>query len=89
MKPLTLKQQVSNILNAKIKRIASACWLKANPNWRNTSKRNAYTLPVEVEELTAMLGKIETATSEELEQMAFNATNGAIPAAIWQYEKAV
>jgi len=78
MKTKSLKQQVNDILHSKIKRIARACYLKANPNWQTSKKHNPYTLPQEVHDMTKMLGRIEIATNEELESFAHYATNGAV-----------
>ena len=76
---MSTQEQVCRILNAKIKRIASDCYRKANqtpPKMHGTPK--PYTLPQEAHDMVAMLGRIECATSEELEQFCHFATTGAV-----------
>lgn len=71
----SLELQVCRILHAKIKRIAMAAYAKANDG----RKRHApYSLPVEVDNMIAMLGRTATATNDELEAMAQYATTGAV-----------
>lgn len=70
-----LEHQTCRILHAKIKRIATAAYAKANDG----RKRNApYSLPVEVDNMVAMLGRTATATSDEMEAMVQYATTGAV-----------
>ena len=76
---MSLKEQVSRILNAKIRRISHDCFRQANPRINPTQTRvRPYTLPLEVREMVAMLRRIEEATNEELEQFAHYATTGAV-----------
>jgi len=76
---LPMKNQVSRILNDKIKRLALAAYKQANPNSIPANKQSKpYTLPSECEELVGMLGRIESADSGELEAMAHFATTGAV-----------
>ena len=76
---MSLKDQVNSILHAKIKRIAEECFRKANPNPKpmQTSFK-PYSLPQEVDEMVAMLGRIESATDAELEAFAHYATTGSV-----------
>ena len=73
----TLKQQVNDMLHSKIKRIAQREYAKANP-YPQKRKHKPYTLPVEVKEMTEMLGRIESASDDELNEMAAYATSGAV-----------
>lgn len=75
---MSLKEQVNRILHAKVKRIAQDCFRKANPNPKPTQTQfRPYSLPAEVDEMVAMLGRIESATDAELEAFAHFATTGA------------
>ena len=75
--PWHVKEQVCRILNAKIKRIATECYSKANPMpVKMHGNPKPYALPQEAHDMVEMLGRIESATSEELEQFAHFATTG-------------
>ena len=70
-----LEHQACRILHAKIKRIATAAYIKANGGKR---RYVPYSLPVEVDVMVAMLGRTAIATSDELEAMVQYATTGAV-----------
>ena len=71
----TLEHQACRILRAKIKRIATAAYAKANDG----KKRHVpYSLPAEADAMVAMLGRTAIATNDELEAMVQYATTGAV-----------
>ena len=71
----SLEHQACRILHAKIKRIATAAYAKANDG----KKRHVpYSLPVEVDVMVAMLGRTAIATDDELETMVQYAITGAV-----------
>lgn len=72
----SLSTSVQHILNAKIRAIARHEYAKANP--QPGRKHKPYTLPACAHEMVAMLGRIETATADELEAMAHYATTGEV-----------
>ena len=83
----SLKNQVSRILNDKIKRISLSAYKQSNPNPVPSNKQsNPYALPCECEALVGMLGRIESADNDELEAMAHYATTGSLREL--SYEKA-
>jgi hypothetical protein len=79
MQTQTLKTQVSTILHARIKRMAVKAYAQANPRPVPLGRQSKpYRLPHEVGEMVKMLGRIESATEAELEQMAAFAGSGAV-----------
>jgi hypothetical protein len=74
----TLKEQVNDILHAKIARIARAEFAKVNPRPKLHKPTKPYTLPACVDVMVGMLGRIESATVAELEQFAHYATSGEV-----------
>jgi len=71
-----MKTQVARILNAKVAAIARIEYAKANPP--GAKRHRTYTLPQCAHEMVGMLGRIEAATSDELEAMAHYATTGEV-----------
>lgn len=71
-----MKTQVARILNAKVAAIARIEYAKANPP--GMRRHHAYTLPQCAHDMVAMLGRIESATADELEAMAHYATTGEV-----------
>lgn len=66
-----MKEQVARILNDKIARICRVEYIRANPKPVPTHKQpRPYSVPQEAREMIAMLGRLETASNEELEEMA-------------------
>lgn len=75
----SLRQHANFILHAKIKRLAEKEYIKANPSPLKPGRSpKPYTLPACVDEMVKMLGRVEIATDEELEAMAFYATTGEV-----------
>lgn len=72
----SLRDQVNRILHAKVLTIARHEYAKANP--QPGRKHKPYTLPSCAHDMVAMLGRIETATADELEAMAHYATTGEV-----------
>jgi hypothetical protein len=72
----SLKLQVNRILHAKVARIAKAEFAKVNPTPKLGKPIKPYSLPQFAHDLVAMLGQIESASTEELEQFAHYATTG-------------
>lgn len=75
----TLKQQVNRILHAKIRRISVAAFMAANPCPPRLGKlAKPYSLPSEVAVMCDMLGRIESASIDELESFAHFAITGSV-----------
>lgn len=71
-----LKDQVCRMLNHKIKRIAQSEHSKTNPI--SGKRYQPYSVPECVDLMVSMLGRIETASGDELEAMALYATTGEV-----------